>query len=133
MPGRVQDGKVPVGCVEKPGGNLNGDTALPLLVGLIHDICEVKSSFVILVRLLLVLPQILLADVSQIVKQMTSQGGLAGINVPNDYQVQVVLNDGLLSFLVLEVVNFGVILVEGGHVHHVFFAFLSQGLQFLIK
>jgi hypothetical protein len=82
--GGINDGVVEVGGVELLGGALDSDTTLTLLLGGVQEEGKGERSLTHLVSKLLHLLQLTLGDTTELVHQVTSGGGLAGIDVSAD-------------------------------------------------
>ena len=97
----INDGDIVLGSLELPESNINGDTSLTLSLQLVQDPGVLEGSLARLRRLLLELLDGSLVNSSALVDQMTSGGGLAGVDVADDDNVDVglFLSHGALCVL----------------------------------
>merc|ERR1719245_2351005 len=85
----VDDGDVVLGCLELPESNINSDTTLTLSLELVENPGILEGSLARLLGFLLELLNGPLVDSSALVDQVTGSGGLAGVDVSNDNDVDV--------------------------------------------
>jgi len=85
MAGGIDDGVVPLLGEELLGGASNGDTTLTLLLLAIHKERKGERGFTETVGLILELLHGTLIDTAELEDQMTSGGGLAGVDVTADH------------------------------------------------
>lgn len=98
--GGIDDGNHVLGGLELPEGNVDGDTTLTLGFQLVKNPGILEGTLSELSSLLLELLDGTLVDTTALVDQVTSGGGLAGIDVADDDDVNVGLF--LSHFLVVE-------------------------------
>merc|ERR1719393_1201244 len=91
MSGGIDDGHVVLGGLELPESDVNGDTTLTLGLQFVQHPGVLEGALAGLLGLLLELLDGPLVDTSALVDQMTSGGGLAGVDVSNDNNVDVSL------------------------------------------
>merc|ERR1719150_1645905 len=91
MSGSVDDGDIVLGSLELPKSNVNGNTSLTLSLQLVKHPSILEGSLARLGRLFLELLDGPLVDTSALVDQVTSGGGLAGVDVANDDDVDMSL------------------------------------------
>ena len=72
--------------LELPEGNVDGDTTLTLGFELVEHPCVLEGTLAELSSLLLELLNGTLVDTTALVDQVTSGGGLAGIDVADDWR-----------------------------------------------
>merc|ERR1719443_1134544 len=87
----INDGEDSLGGLELPESNIDGDTTLTFGLELIQNPGVLEGTLTHLVGLLLELLDGTGIDTTALVDQVTSGGGLAGIDVTNDDQVKSVL------------------------------------------
>jgi len=68
VPRRIHHTKASPLCVKEFSGHLNCHAPLLLFLGLVHYVRKMEPGLTILLRTLLMLPQLLVADLSQFVK-----------------------------------------------------------------
>ena len=91
MSGGIDDGHVVLGGLELPESDVDGDTTLTLGLQFVQHPGVLEGALAGLLGLLLELLDGPLVDTSALVDQMTSGGGLAGVDVSNDNDVDVSL------------------------------------------
>merc|ERR1719427_491821 len=91
MSGSINDGHVVLGGLELPESDIDGDTTLTLGLQFVQHPGVLERAFARLLGLLLELLDGPLVDTSALVDQMTSGGGLAGVDVSDDNNVDVSL------------------------------------------
>jgi len=91
MSGGINDGDVVLGGLELPESDINGDTTLTLGLELVKNPGVLEGTLSELSGLLLELLNGTLIDTTALVDQMTSGGGLAGIDVSDNDDVNVKL------------------------------------------
>merc|ERR1719392_197741 len=91
MTGSINDGDIVLGGLELPESDVNGDTSLTLGLQLVKNPGVLEGSLSGLGRFLLELLDGSLVDTSALVDQVTSGGGLAGVDVSDDDNVDVSL------------------------------------------
>ena len=91
MSGGVDDGDVVLGGLELPESDVDGDTTLTLGLQFVQHPGVLERALAGLLGLLLELLDGPLVDTSALVDQVTSGGGLAGVDVPDDDNVDVSL------------------------------------------
>jgi len=91
MSGGVNDGDVVLGGFELPEGNVDGDTTLALGLKFVQDPSVLEGSLSHIGGILLELLDGTLVDTSELVDQVSSGGGLSGVDVSDDDDVNVVL------------------------------------------
>lgn len=91
MAGGVNDGDHVLGGLELPEGDIDGDTTLTLGLELVEDPGILEGTLSELRSLLLELLDGTLVDTTALVDQVTGSGGLAGIDVSDDDDVNVSL------------------------------------------
>merc|ERR1719282_1993455 len=91
MTGSINDGDIVFGGLELPESDVNGDTSLTLGLQLVKNPGVLEGSLARLGRFLLELLDGSLVDTSALVDQVTSGGGLAGVDVSDDDNVDVSL------------------------------------------
>merc|ERR1719510_1074635 len=91
MSGGINDGHVVLGSLELPESDVDGDTSLTLSLQLVEHPGVLEGALAGLLGLLLELLDGPLVDASALVDQMTSGGGLAGVDVSDDNDVDVSL------------------------------------------
>jgi hypothetical protein len=89
--GSVNDGDVVLGGLELPEGDINGDTTLTLGLELVKDPCVLEGTLAEFSGFLLELLNGTLVDTTALVDQVTSGGGLAGIDMADNDDVDVSL------------------------------------------
>ena len=87
----INDGDIVLGGLKLPESNVNGDTSLTLGLQLVKNPGVLEGSLARLGRLLLELLDGSLVDTSALVDQVTSGGGLAGVDVADDDNVDMSL------------------------------------------
>ena len=87
--GGINDGEEVLLSLELPQGNIDGDTTLTLGLHLIQDPGVLEGTLTNIVGLLLKTLDGTLIDTSARVDQMSGGGGLSGIDVANDDQVNM--------------------------------------------
>ena len=87
--GGINDGEVVLGSFELPEGDIDGDTSLALRLKLVHDPGVLEGGLAHIGGFLLELLNSSLVNTTALVDQVTSGGGLAGVDVSNDDQVDV--------------------------------------------
>jgi len=87
--GGVDDGDVVLFGLELPQGDIDGDTTLTLGLQLVQNPGVLEGALAHLLGLLLELLNGTLVDTTALVDQVTSGGGLAGIDVANDHNVDM--------------------------------------------
>merc|ERR1719348_930015 len=85
----VDDGDVVLGCLELPESDIDGDSTLTLSLELVEHPGILEGSLAGLLGFLLELLNGPLVDSSALVDQMTGSGGLAGVDVSDDNDVDV--------------------------------------------
>jgi len=96
MPGSIDDSAIVLGSLKLPQRNIDCDTTLPLGLELIQHPCVLERALVHLSSLLLKALDHSLVDTPQLVNEMTSGSGLAGVDMSNDHDIDMRL---LLSHL----------------------------------
>ena len=91
MSGSINDGDIVLGSLELPESDIDSDTSLTLGLQLVQDPGVLEGPLAGLGGLLLELLDGSLVDTSALVDQMTSGGGLAGVDVADDDNVDVSL------------------------------------------
>ena len=91
MSGSINDGDIVLRSLELPESDVNGDTSLTLGLQLVKDPSVLEGSLARLRGLLLELLDGSLVNSSALVDQMTSGGGLAGVDVSDDNNVDMSL------------------------------------------
>ena len=91
MSGGINDGDIVLGSLELPESDIDGDTSLTLGLELVKNPSVLESTLTHLVGLLLELLDGSLVDTTALVDQVTGRGGLAGVDVTNDDQTDVLL------------------------------------------
>jgi len=91
MSGGIDDGDVVLGGLELPEGNVDGDTTLTLGLELVKNPGVLERTLSELSGFLLELLNGTLVDTTALVDQMTGGGGLAGIDVSDNDDVDVKL------------------------------------------
>ena len=91
MSGGVDDGDVVLGGLELPESDVDGDTTLTLGLQFVQHPGVLERALAGLLGLLLELLDGPLVDTSALVDQVTSGGGLAGVDVANDDDVDMSL------------------------------------------
>ena len=89
MSGGVDDGDVVLGGLELPESDVDGDTTLTLGLQLVQHPGVLERALAGLLGLLLELLDGPLVDTSALVDQMASGGGLAGVDVSDDNDVNM--------------------------------------------
>merc|ERR1719219_656916 len=89
MSGGINDGHVVLRGLELPESDVDGDTTLTLSLQLVEHPGVLEGALARLLRLLLELLDGPLVDTSALVDQMTSGGGLAGVDVSDDDNVDM--------------------------------------------
>jgi len=87
----INDGEVVFGSLELPERNIDGDTALPLGLELVHDPSILERGLAHISSFLLELLNGSLVNTTALVDEMASGGGLAGVDVSDDDEVDVKL------------------------------------------
>ena len=108
--GGINDGVDSLGRLELPEGNIDGDTTFTFGLELIQNPSVLEGTLTHLVSLLLELLDGTSINTTALVDQVTSGGGLAGIDVTDNDQVKSVLFF-LLSNNVSHLVVFWVLLI----------------------
>jgi hypothetical protein len=85
----VDDGEVVLLGLELPEGDIDGDTSLSFSLQLVQDPGVLEGALTHIVGFLFVLFEGSLVDTTALVDQVTSGGGLAGVDVADDDQVNV--------------------------------------------
>ena len=80
----INDGDIVLGSLKLPESDVNGDTSLTLGLQLVKNPGVLERSLAGLGRLLLELLDGPLVDTSALVDQVTSCGGLAGVDVTDN-------------------------------------------------
>merc|ERR1712244_185179 len=94
MSGGIDDGDVVLASLELPQGNIDGDTTFTLGLQLVQNPGVLEGTLAHLLGFLLELLNGTLVDTTALVDQVTGGGGLAGVDVANDHNVDM---DLLLS------------------------------------
>ena len=89
MSGSVDDGDIVLGSLKLPESDVDGDTTLTLSLQLVKHPGVLEGALAGLLGLLLELLDGPLVNTSALVDQMTSGGGLAGVDVSNDNDVDM--------------------------------------------
>ena len=89
MSGGINDGHVVLRGLELPESDVDGDTTLTLGLQFVQHPGVLERALAGLLGLLLELLDGPLVDTSALVDQMTSGGGLAGVDVPDDNNVNM--------------------------------------------
>jgi hypothetical protein len=89
--GSINNGDVVLRGLELPESNINGDTSLSLSLKLVKNPSVLERTLSKLVGLLLELLDGSLIDTTALVDKVTSGGGLTGIDVTDDNEVNVSL------------------------------------------
>merc|ERR1719278_1935660 len=89
--GGVDDGDVVLVGLELPESDVDSDTTLTLGLQLVQDPGVLEGALAHLLRLLLELLNGSLVDSSALVDKMSGGGGLAGVDMANDHDVDVYL------------------------------------------
>ena len=87
----IDDGHVVLGGLKLPESDVDGDTTLTLGLQFVQHPGVLEGALAGLLGLLLELLDGPLVDTSALVDQMTSGGGLAGVDVSNDNNVNMSL------------------------------------------
>jgi len=87
--GGIDDGEVVLGGFELPEGDIDGDTSLALGLELVHDPGVLEGGLAHIGGFLLELLNRSLVDTTALVDQVTSGGGLAGVDVSDNDEVDV--------------------------------------------
>ena len=87
----INDGDIVLGSLKLPESDVNGDASLTLGLQLVKNPGVLERSLAGLGRLLLELLDGPLVDTPALVDQVTSGGGLAGVDVADDDNVDVSL------------------------------------------
>merc|ERR1712093_39535 len=87
----INDSEVVLGGLELPEGDVNGDTTLTLGLELVEHPCVLEGSLAHLGGLLLELLDDTLVNATALVDQVTGGGGLTGVHVANDHDVDMSL------------------------------------------
>merc|ERR1712029_498512 len=91
MSGGIDDGDVVLAGLELPQGNIDGDTTFTLSLQLVQNPGVLEGALAHLLSFLLELLDGTLVDTTALVDQVTGGGGLAGVDVSNDDNVDVSL------------------------------------------
>merc|ERR1719486_609017 len=91
MSGGIDDGHVVLGSLKLPESDVDGDTTLTLGLQLVQHPGVLERALAGLLGLLLELLDGPLVDTSALVDQVTSGGGLAGVDVSDDNNVDLSL------------------------------------------
>merc|ERR1719510_596516 len=91
MSGGVDDGDIVLGSLELPESDVDGDTTLTLSLQFVQHPGVLERALAGLLGLLLELLDGPLVNTSALVDQMTSGGGLAGVDVSDDNNVNMSL------------------------------------------
>ena len=97
----TNNGDLILGGLELPEGNIDGDTTLTLGLELVKNPSVLEGTLTELSGFLLELLDGTLVDTTTLVDQVTSGGGLAGIDVADNDDVDV----GLLFLTVKQVIS----------------------------
>merc|ERR550525_1853966 len=89
MSGGIDDGHIVLGSFELPESNVDGDATLALGLQLVHHPGILEGTLAGLLGLLLELLDGPLVDATALVDQVTSGGGLAGVHVADNHNVDV--------------------------------------------
>merc|ERR1719331_2738515 len=89
MSGGIDDGDIVLGSLELPESDVDGDTTLTLGLQFVQHPGVLERALARLLGLLLELLDGPLVDTSALVDQMTSGGGLAGVDVSDDNNVDM--------------------------------------------
>jgi hypothetical protein len=89
--GGVNDGDIVLGSLELPEGNVDGDTTLTLSLELVKDPGVLERTLAELGSFFLELLNGTLVDTTALVDQVAGSGGLAGVDVSDDNDVDVSL------------------------------------------
>merc|ERR1719470_169114 len=87
--GGVDDGDIVPGGLELPESDIDGDSSLTLSLQFVKNPCVLERSLARLLGLLLELFDGPLVDATALVDQVTGGGGLAGVDVANNNNVNV--------------------------------------------
>ena len=100
-------------------GDLDSDTALLLLLRLIHEVSKLETCLSVDFSLALISLELMFRVCAGLVQNLPTQGALPAINMTNDDQVQVVLFffGSLDQLVVNHVLNLGVGSVKFFFVH----------------
>ena len=101
MAGGVNDGEDTGSGLEFPEGDIDGDTTFALSLQLVEDPSVLERSFARLGGLLLELLDGSLIDTTTLVDQVTGGGRLAGIDVTDDDEINLILFLGHFVFVLL--------------------------------
>jgi len=85
----VDDGEVELRGLELPEGDIDGDTSFSLSLELVEHPSVLERSLSDIVGLLLILLDGSLVDTTALVDQVTGRGGLSGVDVTDNHQVNV--------------------------------------------
>merc|ERR1712002_135697 len=91
MSGGVDDGDIVLASLELPESDIDGDTTLTLSLQLVQNPGVLEGALAHLLGFLLELLDGTLVDATTLVDQVTGGGGLAGVDVSNDDNVDVSL------------------------------------------
>jgi hypothetical protein len=91
MAGGINDGDVVLGGFELPQGNVNGNTTFTFSLELVQDPGVLERALAHFGGFLLELFNGTLVNTTALVDQVTGGGGLAGVDVTNDDDVNMVL------------------------------------------
>jgi len=94
----INDGEDSLGGLELPEGNIDGDTTLTLGLELVQNPGVLEGGLTHLLGLFLELSDSTIINTTALVDQVTSGGGLAGVDVTNDDEIKTIL---LFSHFVL--------------------------------
>ena len=89
--GSINDGEAGFLGLELPEGNINGDTSLTLGLKLVKNPSVLESTLTHFVGLLLELFDGSLINTTALVDQVTGRGGLAGVDMTNNDETDVLL------------------------------------------
>jgi len=87
----INDGDIVLWCLELPESNVDGDTTFTLSLELVQNPCVLERTLAQLGGFLLELLDGTLVNTSALVDQVTSGGGLAGVDVADNDDVDVSL------------------------------------------
>merc|ERR1719341_3048377 len=87
--GGVDDGDIVLGGLELPESDIDGDSSLTLSLQFVKNPCVLERSLARLLGLLLELLDGPLVNATALVDQVTGGGGLAGVDVADDDNVNV--------------------------------------------
>jgi len=92
----IDDGDVVLGGLELPESDIDGDTTLTLGLQFVEHPCVLEGAFAQLGGFLLELLDGTLVDTSALVDQMTGGGGLAGVDMADndDVNMRLLLTHG---------------------------------------